>query len=404
MISEEGIMNISSQLLPKEEMLAVGLQKSQLSIGVLKESDEDENRVCLTPESVGLLVENGHQVFIQEGAGQPSAFSDMQYADQGAKISRTAEEVFESQIILKVSPLNNHERNLLKKRHLVITSLQLLSQNRDYFSHFVDSKSTAVAFERIKDKTKAYPLIRSMSEIVGTTGVQLASYYLSHPDYGNGAMLGGVPGLRPTELVIIGAGTVGEYAARAALGMGASVKVFDNSIYKLRRIQNNLKQSIFTSTLQPQTLLNALKEADVVIGANRVKEHLAPQKVPEYMVEMMRPGSVIIDISIDQGGTFETSRPTSHQEPVFQKHGVTHYCVPNIASRVPFTASNALSNFFAPLLIEMGDSGGISRFLKQDSGFRNGVYMFNGIVTSSKIGTTFGFNYRDLDLLLAVLH
>lgn len=403
MVSEEGMMNISSQLLPKEEMLAVEQQKSSLFIGLVTEYEDEENRVCLTPESVGLLVENGHQVLVQKDAGKKSGFTDLEYAEQGGKIVDSLEEAMEANIILKVSPLNEKERSLLKKKHVVVSSLQLMSQCKEFFSSFVESKATALAFEKIKDVTKSYPLIRSMSEIVGSTGIQIASYYLSHPDYGNKSMLGGIPGLKPAEIVIIGAGAVGEYAARAAIGMGASVKVFDNNIYKLRRIQNNLKQNLFTSTIQPQVLLKAMQEADVAIGALRAKNQ-GGFRVPEYMVESMKNGSVIIDISIDEGGVFETSKLTSHKEPVFSKHGVTHYCVPNIASRVPHTASNALSNFFAPLLLEMSEAGGLSQFLKKYSGIRNGVYVFNGIITNEYIGNKFSFNYRDLDLLLAVLH
>jgi alanine dehydrogenase len=404
MVSEEGMMNISSQLLPKEEMLAVEQKKSSLSIGVIAEYDDEENRVCLTPESVGLLVDHGHDVIVQKNAGAKSGFTDMAYSEQGGVIVDTLEEAMKARIILKVSPFNKKERSLLQKNHVLITSLQLLSQCKEYFGSIVESKATALAFEKIKDVTKAYPLIRSMSEIVGSTGIQLASYYLSHPKYGNGSMLGGIPGIKPSEIVIIGAGAVGEYAARVALGAGASVKIFDNSIYKLRRIQNNLQQNIFTSTLQPQTLLKALKDADVAIGALRVKDDVSYEKVPAYMVEAMKHGSVIIDVSIDQGGVFETSRPTTHKEPVYQEFGVTHYAVPNIASRVPFTASTALSNFFAPLILEMGESGSLSQFLKKNSGIRKGVYIFNGIVTNHHIGATYGFNYRDLDLLLAVLH
>lgn len=403
MVSEEGMMNISSQLLPKEEMLAVKQHKSSLFIGLITEYEDEENRVCLTPESVGLLVENGHQVLVQKDAGKKSGFADVDYSEFGGQIVDSLEEAMEANIILKVSPLNEKERSLLKKKHVVVSSLQLLSQCKEYFKSFAESKATALAFEKIKDVTKAYPLIRSMSEIVGSTGIQIAAHYLAHPEYGSKSMLGGIPGLKPAEIVIIGAGAVGEYAARAALGMGASVKIFDNSIYKLRRIQNNLNQNIFTSTIQPQVLLKALKDADVAIGALRAKDQ-GRFIVPEFMVESMKQGSIIIDISIDQGGVFETSRVTTHKDPVFIKHNVTHYCVPNIASRVPYTASNALSNFFAPLLLEMSDAGGLSQYLKRYSGIRNGVYVFNGIITNQLIGHKYGFNYRDLDLLLAVLH
>jgi len=404
MMSEGGMLDIATKLMPKEEKLAVFSKKSSMKIGVLAETNDDECRVCLTPESVELLVESGNEVLVQSGAGVKAGYSDMNYSENGATITPAYQEIMQADIILKVSALNKKERMLLHKNQLVISSLQLLLQNRDYFSFFIDHKATAMAFEKIKDQTGAFPLIRSMSEIVGTAGIQIAAHYLSHPDFGNGTLLGGIPGLSPTRVVIIGAGSVGEFAARTALGMGAHVKVFDNSIYKLRRMQNNLRQNIFTSTLQPQVLQKAIKEADVVIGALRVKDGRPVYQVPSYMIESMKEGSVIVDVSIDQGGIFETSRPTTHKEPVYQKFGVTHYCVPNIASRVAFTASNALSNYFAPLLLEIGENGGFVNYLKKDEGFRNGVYIFNGIVTDFQIGNTFGYNYRDIELLLAVLH
>jgi len=404
MMSEGGMLDIATKLMPKEEKLAVFSKKSSMKIGVLAETNDDECRVCLTPESVELLVESGNEVLVQSGAGVKAGFSDMNYSENGATITPAYQEIMQADIILKVSALNKKERMLLHKNQLVISSLQLLLQNRDYFSFFIDHKATAMAFEKIKDQTGAFPLIRSMSEIVGTAGIQIAAHYLSHPDFGNGTLLGGIPGLSPTRVVIIGAGSVGEFAARTALGMGAHVKVFDNSIYKLRRMQNNLRQNIFTSTLQPQVLQKAIKEADVVIGALRVKDGRPVYQVPSYMIESMKEGAVIVDVSIDQGGIFETSRPTTHKEPVYQKFGVTHYCVPNIASRVAFTASNALSNYFAPLLLEIGENGGFVNYLKKDEGFRNGVYIFNGIVTDFQIGNTFGYNYRDIELLLAVLH
>jgi alanine dehydrogenase len=404
MMSEGGMLDIATKLMPKEEKLAVFSKKSSMKIGVLAETNDDECRVCLTPESVELLVESGNEVLVQSGAGVKAGYSDMNYSENGATITLAYQEIMQADIILKVSALNKKERMLLHKNQLVISSLQLLLQNRDYFSFFIDHKATAMAFEKIKDQTGAFPLIRSMSEIVGTAGIQIAAHYLSHPDFGNGTLLGGIPGLSPTRVVIIGAGSVGEFAARTALGMGAHVKVFDNSIYKLRRMQNNLRQNIFTSTLQPQVLQKAIKEADVVIGALRVKDGRPVYQVPSYMIESMKEGSVIVDVSIDQGGIFETSRSTTHKEPVYQKFGVTHYCVPNIASRVAFTASNALSNYFAPLLLEIGENGGFVNYLKKDEGFRNGVYIFNGIVTDFQIGNTFGYNYRDIELLLAVLH
>jgi len=403
MISEEGILNISTKLLPKEEMLATSNKKSILKIGLLAENMEDETRVCLAPESVGLLVDNGLRVLVQSKAGIKAGYTDMEYADQGGIIS-TSKEVLQCDFLLKVSPLSLQERESLNKNQVLLTSLQELQQDRDYFTSLVDKKATAIAFEQIKDNTNSYPIIRSMGEIVGTTGIQIAAYYLAHPIYGCGSMLGGIPGVCPTEIVIIGAGTVGEFAAKAAIGMGAQIKVFDNSIYRLRRLQNNLKQNIFTSTLQPQTLLEAMKKAHVVVGALRQSTESSSPKIPTHFTESMKQGSLILDVSIDEGGSFESSHLTTHKDPVYQLNGITHYCVPNIASKVPFTASNALSNFFTPLLLEISATGGITNYLKNSPGLRHGVYAYNGIITKQKIGATFGFNYRDIDLLLAVLH
>jgi len=404
MMSEEGLHNMTTKLMPKEELLATGFKKSSLKIGVLAETNNDENRVCLSPEAVGLLVEAKHEVLIQTNAGEKAGFADIIYSEQGAKILPTYQEIMQADIVLKVSHLNDKELALVKRNQLLISSLQLFSQTRNYFAQIVNKKATAISFEDIMDNIQSFPLIRSMSEIVGVSAIHIASYYLSHSKYGNGTLLGGIPGVTPAEVVIIGAGTVGEYAARTVLGMGASVKVFDNSIYKLRRLQNNVRENIATSTLQPKTLMRAIKNADVILGALMHKESVIQYKIPEYMVSAMKPGAVIVDVSIDQGGTFETSHPTRHNNPVYQKHGITHYCVPNIASCVAHTASNAFSNFFAPLLIGIGNQGGVSNYLKNDQGLRNGVYIFNGIVTKSSIGESYGFNYRDLDLLLAVLH
>jgi alanine dehydrogenase len=214
-------------------------------------------------------------------------------------------------------------------------------------------------------------------------------------------MLGGISGVPPTEVVIIGAGTVGEFAARAAVGLGAMVKIFDNSLYRLRRLQNDLGMRLFTSIIEPRELEAALKTADVAIGALRSSEGRTPVVVTEEMVSSMKVGSVIMDISIDQGGCFETSEVTSHTNPVFRKFGVAHYCVPNIASRVSHSASMALSNIFTPILLDMGEKGGIDNYLRVNASVRNGVYMYNGILTHRYIGEAYNIPYKDIELLIA---
>lgn len=391
----------SEQLMPREEILELEQRKISFSIGVPKEVAFQECRIPLVPQAVGLLIANGHKVYIESGAGDQAHFSNAEYSEAGAIIVYSKEEVFKSDIILKVAPPTSDEVALFRSRQTLISSLQLPSQGRDFFEKLIAKKVTALAFEYIKDKTGAFPLLRAMSEMVGATTILIAAEYMQNPNYGKGTLLGGFPGITPSEVVILGAGTVAEYVARAALGLGAVVKIFDNSIYKLRRIQDILGSRVFTSIIQPKVLLKALRTADVAIGAIHTEEGVTEAIVTEDMVRQMNFGAVIIDISIDQGGCFETSRMTTHREPVFQKHDVTHYCVPNIASRVPHTASYALSNFFTPVLLKMGDRGGLDKMLKTDYGLRQGAYLFKGALTKPYIGNYFTLPYQDIELLMA---
>lgn len=405
MAEQNGFIKFSSseELLPQEEMLEIKNKNSSLTIGVPKESNILENRVCLVPSAVDLLIQNGHRILIQSNAGKASQFTDVEYSEAGAEIVQHAEEVFKADIILKVDPLSDKELKMLKSKQVILSSLCLNNQKVDYFKKMIEKKSTSVAFEQIQDKSEAFPVLRSMSKIVGNTAIMIAAEYLSSPEFGKAKMLGGFPGIKPTNVVIIGAGTVAENAARTALGMGAIVKIFDNSIYKLERLQNTLNNRIFTSIIQPKFLMKELKSADVVIGAVHSATGISPCIVTEEMVQKMKPGSIIIDVSIDQGGCFETSRITDHKNPVFKKFGITHYCVPNMASRVPNTASYAFSNFFTPVLLKMGTAGGFESFLKQDKGLRQGVYVLNGTLTNKLVGDLYNLPYKEISLLMAAM-
>lgn len=389
------------KLMPQEEMLEVKKQKKMVSIGVPKEISFQENRVTLVPEAVGLLVQNGHRVLVETNAGKEAHFPDNEFNEQGGQIVHSPEEVYKADIILKVAPPSSEEIEMMKNRQTLISVLHLTIQDQNYFKKLSSKKITALSFEFFKDKTGSFPVVRAMSEIAGNTSILIAAEYLCDSEYGKGSMLGGFSGITPTEVVIIGAGTVGEFAARAAMGLGAFVKIFDNSLYKLRRLQNNLNTRVFTSIIQPKVLLKSLKTADVVIGALHSSEGHTPIVVTEQMVMEMKHGAVIVDVCIDQGGCVETAHVTNHTEPVFQKHGVTHYCVPNIASKVPHTASYALSNFFAPILLKLGEEGGIENMLKNDYGVRHGVYLFNGTLTNKFIGEYFKMPYQDIELLMA---
>jgi alanine dehydrogenase len=399
-----GTYNQSGKLLPQEEILEVKKRKRNLVIGVPKETFFLENRIALVPDSVALLVQNGHKVIIESDAGKAAHFFNKDYSESGAQVVYDTREVYRADILLKVAPPSTEEIGMLKSRQTIISTLQFTAQNKAYFKELMAKKMTAIAFEFIKDKVESYPIVRSMSEIAGNTSILVAAEYLCNPDYGKGKMFGGISGVTPIEVIIIGAGTVGEYAARAAMGLGANVKIFDNSIYKLRRLQGNIGTRLFTSIVQPKILTKCLKNADVVIGAIHSPGGRSPIIITEEMVKQMKYGSVIVDVSIDQGGCVETSQVTNHTVPAFQKYGVTHYCVPNIASRVAQTASYALSNFFEPILLNVGEEGSTENVLKNLPGLRKGAYLYNGIVTSKTVGDYFDLPYQDIDLLMAAFH
>ncbi|MFO0322087.1 MAG: alanine dehydrogenase [Bacteroidota bacterium] len=388
---------------PQEEMLEVARKKGKLFIGIPKEMAFQENRVPLVPDAVALLVNNGHRIIIETGAGKAAHFEDTDYSEAGAEIVYSAKEVFKADIIIKIAPPTLDEIECMQPKQTLFSSLQITVQPEDFLKKLVAKKLNCVAYDLITDDAGIFPVIRAMGEIAGGTSILVAAELLSNANNGVGSILGGISGISPTEVVIIGAGTVGEFAARAALGLGAAVKVFDNSTSRLRRLQSQLGTRIFTSVIVPKVLEKHLKSADVVIGALRATKGRTLCIVSETMVSDMKTGSVIIDVSIDQGGVFETSEVTNHTKPVFRKHGVIHYCVPNIPSRVARTASYAFSNIFQQILMNMGDEGGFDSLVRKDAGVRNGVYIYNGILTNKYLGETFNLPFKDINLLMAAI-
>ena len=387
-------------LLPKEEMLEVQQKKGSLYIGIPKETSFQERRVALVPETVSLLVAHGHEVKVESKAGEGANFSDNDYSEAGAQICKSRKEIYECNIVFKVTPPSNDEVDLMPGHQTFISALQISIQPKEVLTKLINKKITAIAWDYIQDEEGVFSVVRTVGEIAGNTSILIAGELISSFSSGKGMMLGGIAGVQPTEVVIIGAGTVGEFATRAALGLGASVKVFDNRLSKLRRLQNDIGQRVYTSIIQPKVLAKAIKRADIVIGALRSSAGRTPCVVTELMIQEMKPGSVIVDVSIDQGGCFETSRVTNHDDPTFVKHGVTHYCVPNIASRVSRTASFAISNIFSPLLLEMGEKGGVVDLIRSHPGFRNGVYIYKGILTNEVLGKVFNLKYKDIHLIL----
>jgi alanine dehydrogenase len=388
-------------LITKESPLQVKKGAKPLQVGIPKEISTQEKRVVLTPEAVGLLSNNDIQVIVETGAGLSAKFKDQDYSDAGAKIAYSRKEVLSADVVLKVDPLTIEEIAEMSPGSCLISALQLEKQDAEFIKALNEKKITAVAFEYLEDKVGGMPVVRAMSEIAGSTVMLIASEYLSSVNEGKGLILGGVTGVPPTQVVIIGAGTVAEYAARTAIGLGANIKVFDNHIYKLRRIKHLLGQQIYTSTIDNFSLGQALAEADVVIGALRAEKGRNKIVVTEEMVANMVHGSIIIDVGIDQGGCIETARMTTHDEPVYKLHDIIHYCVPNIASRVARTASYSLSNIFTPIILQMADLGGAEEMIFNYKWFLRGVYTYRGSLTNAFLARKFGLNHKELQLLLA---
>lgn len=382
----------------KEERLEIKNSFSSLEIGVLKETSFQENRVSLTPDSVSFLCQKGHKVLVESNAGLKSSFLDNDYINAGAIIS-SKEDVIKSDYILKIEPPTLSEIKLMKPNQIVFSAVQLNTRNFEFFDLLLKKNITSLAFEFIKDKMGEFPFVRSMSEIAGKTSILIAGEYLSNEHGGSGLMFGGVSGSISTNVVIIGAGNVAEYACQAALGLGASITVFDDSLYKLKRIQTNVSKSIMTSTLQQSQLLNSLINTDVLITAKRLEDD-SSYIISEDMVKRMKNGSVIIDVSIDQGGCCETSTITNHESPIFTKHGVIHYCVPNIASRVSRSASISISNILCSIINEISFEGGLENSIIKYEYLRSGVYTFNSMLTNQIISNKFSYNFKDLNLIL----
>ncbi len=384
-----------------EETLDIKPKGAQLFIGIPREVAFQENRIALTPDAVSVLVSNGHHVTIEHNAGEAAHFADKDYSEAGAKIVYSREEVYKAPILVKSAPVIEDELPLLQHGQLIISPIHLSVLKAELLQKLMEKRITAISFENLKDDSGSYPIVRSMSEIAGSSAVLIAAQYLSSSNHGKGVLLGGISGIAPTKVIIIGAGIVGEYAARAAIALGASVKVFDNSIYRLKRLQNNIGQRLWTSVIEPRMLAKQLKTCEVAVGALGSETGRTPMVVTEEMVSGMRRGSVVIDVSIDRGGCFETSEITTHESPIFLKYGVIHYCVPNIPSGFARTASQAISNVLMPLLLEAGEDGGFEHMLWHQIHLRSGIYLFKGALTNFYLSERFDLKYTDLNLLIA---
>lgn len=384
-----------------EETLDVKPLGAKLHIGIPKETAFQENRIALTPEAVGVLVSNGNEVSIEHLAGEGSHYSDADYSEAGANIVFDRHEIYKCPILVKSAPIVSEDLPLLQLNQIIISPIHYSALLQADIQKMMEKKITALSFENFKDASGTYPIVRSMSEIAGSAVMLIAAQYLSSFNKGKGVLLGGISGIPPTKVVIVGAGIVGESATRNALALGASVKVFDNDVYKLKQLQNNVGQRVWTSVLEPKILAKQLKTCEVAVGALSNEYGRAPLVVTEEMVAAMRPGSIIIDVAIDRGGCFETSELTSHEKPTFVKHGVIHYGVPNIPSGFARTASQAISNVLMPLMLTISDEGGLDEMLWHDVNVREGIYLFKGALTDFYISQKFDLKYTDLNLLIA---
>lgn len=390
-----------TMLMPQEEMLEVKKRGQKIKIGIPSDFSKVEYRVPLTPQAVDLLVSYGHVIIIETNTGNSAGYTDEAYREVGAVIASDSAEIFQCDIVLRISPFNSEEIDKLRGNQVIISSLQPQAHCRETIQKMMQKKVTAVAFEYLENEDGFMPFVHQMSQIAGATSITIASEYLSKSRDGKGVLFGEVTGVTPAELVIIGTGTAAEYAAKAALGLGIFVKVFDTSISELSRLEEKLGRRIFTSVFYPKVLKKALVSADVVIGAMAFNKSLK-FKVSEELVKKMKEGAVIIDLNASQGGCFETSKCTNFNDPTYVKHGVVHYCVPNSPALVARTASISMSNILIPVLLSISDNGGVNNFIKSSRGFRKGVYIYHGILTNHEIGYLFNIPAKEIDLLLAV--
>ncbi len=392
----------STSFFVREMLLKMEEHKNTLTIGIPKEDQRIEKRLAITPETAGLLVEAGYRVLVESDAGLTINYSDRYYAESGAEIVFSPAEVYQADIILKISPPSFEEIGWMKPRCTVFSFLQIHLLSRASIDLMMKKRINAVAYELVLDDNAVSPFVTAISEIEGACSITVAGELLSNAHGGKGILLGGVPGISPTEIIIFGAGVAGKVAARAALALGASVKIFDNEVHKLRDIQHKLGQTMFTSTLQPNVMRNAFRSADVVIGAMQYVNKTHVYRISSDLIREMKKGSLIIDLRMSQGGCFETTLEAClpNHPFIFERFGVLHFCELSLASRVARTSSIALSNIFITMFTALADSGGVGQFARFDRGFAAGFYMFSGKMVNSYVANHFNLPVNDIGLFL----
>ncbi|MDR1683115.1 MAG: alanine dehydrogenase [Candidatus Symbiothrix sp.] len=390
-------------LSPQELLQETTAARRRLTIGIPKENAATEKRLALTPEAVDIITESGHEVVLESEAGQGIHYSDHDYSESGAQITGNRAEVFACDFILKIAPPTIEEIRWMKKRATILSSLQMPDLSVETIKALSKKQISAIAFELMTPDGQTFPVRNAISEIEGAAAISVAAELLSNEKDGKGILMGGVPGVSPTEVVITGAGVAGTVAARAALALGATVKIFDSDLRKLRQIQSDLRYPVFTSVFQPNVLINTFQSADVVIGAMRYLDDSVRHVISADVIQTMKEGALIIDLRVNQGGCFETTCFLPKEHPaIFEKHGVKHYCVPNLSSRVARTAAMSLSNVFTPLIVSMGELGGINGIATADPSFRSGFYMYAGKLVNPYVAKRFNLPANDIGLFLSM--
>jgi alanine dehydrogenase len=394
------IISASFSYLPLEETLLVEPKKEDMCIGIPNDTALGDKRIPLSPNAVSVLVNNGIQVYIEHNAGAEAFYFDNDYSEAGAKICYSKQEIFEANIILKASSISIEDIEFLHPNQIVFAPVNISLISEEIIDKLIAKKVIALSIGSLQNDFGDFPILRGMSEIAGIHAINIASQLLSNNNGGKGQLLGCISGVPATQVVIIGAGAVAQSAARTAKGLGAQIKVYDNNVYKLRRLQSELDNYCSTNVIDPIRLAKNLADADVVIGAIKPVNGITPMIITDEMVSNMKAGSVIVDISIDCGGCVETSSLTTLQNPTFKKYDVIHYCVPNITSSVARTASDVLSNVFMQFLLDCDKHSSVEGMMYHKKGVRQAAFIYKGTLTSGSIANKFGRKYTNIDLII----
>ena len=370
-----------------------------MKIGIPKEIKNNEFRVSITPSGVYELVSHGHEVFVEKGAGTNSSFLDKEYEEKGATILNDNISIFNiAELILKVKEPIEEEYSLIKENQIVFTYFHFAS-HEPLLDAMIKSNSICIAYETVEDEKGSLPLLVPMSEVAGRMATQEGAKYLEKPMGGRGILLGGVSGVEPANVLIIGGGISGTEAAKMAVGLQANVTILDTSEKRLNELSELFENKVNCLISTKETIESEAKNADLIIGAVLIAGAKAPKLISRELLKSLKPGCVMVDIAIDQGGCFETSSPTTHQDPIFTIDGVLHYCVANMPGAVPFTSTKALTNRTLPYLIEIANKGWIQAS-KDNNEIKTGVNVINGKVVNENVSKAFGADYHNIDTLI----